>query len=234
MKKLTQFQAATMESLCSCIDAAREIPKEQIKNQHLIDEQNGIVYSPGGLCKIGTLKGLEERGMIEILEDNTGIGTGVGAFPSKVKVLCYLPPEHEERIKWKEAAAKQLQPKPPKPKVQNQETEVYWYDYAEEICSEATGEYPRKTFKVICNDDGSIATDLKLLKLLYVFRFQARFPVMITDRALIGMATFYPQSREEFINLAGCKEKVYAKCGEKFISLIDEYLKQEGTRADSN
>lgn len=57
--------------------------------QGILDAQNGIVYSQGGDCSILTLKALERRGLIEILEDNTGIGTGFGAFPSKVRVLDY-------------------------------------------------------------------------------------------------------------------------------------------------
>ena len=38
---------------------------------------------------VRTLRKLENIGLIKILEDNSGIGTGFGAFPSKVKVLNY-------------------------------------------------------------------------------------------------------------------------------------------------
>ena len=53
----------------------------------IIDAQKGIVYTQGGNVTIRTLKKLEEIGLIEILEDNSGIGTGFGAFPSKVRLL---------------------------------------------------------------------------------------------------------------------------------------------------
>lgn len=51
--------------------------------------QNGIVYTQRGNCTIRTLRALEKKGLIEILEDNSGIGTSLGACPSKIKVLNY-------------------------------------------------------------------------------------------------------------------------------------------------
>lgn len=32
---------------------------------------------------------LEAKGLLEIIEDQSGVGTGFGAFPSKVKILNY-------------------------------------------------------------------------------------------------------------------------------------------------
>ena len=55
----------------------------------IADAQKGIVYTPGGKVTIRTLRKLEHMGLIEILEDNSGVGTGFGAFPSKVRVLNY-------------------------------------------------------------------------------------------------------------------------------------------------
>lgn len=97
MKKLTKLQLETMEFCTKQIDEARkqniDISKvkkrEYVSVQRTIEAQNGIVYTPGGRCTIRTLKALEEQGLIEILEDNSGIGTGFGAFPSKIKVLNY-------------------------------------------------------------------------------------------------------------------------------------------------
>ena len=97
MKKLTPLQVETMEFLKAQIDEAREqhIDLKKTKKrdmgraQEIIDAQNGIVYSQGGNCTIRTLRALEKRGLIEVLLDNSGIGTSLGAFPSKVKVLNY-------------------------------------------------------------------------------------------------------------------------------------------------
>ena len=55
----------------------------------ILDAQNGIVYTQGGNCTIRTLRALEKYGLIEVLEDNSGIGICGGAFPSKIKVLNY-------------------------------------------------------------------------------------------------------------------------------------------------
>lgn len=97
MKKLTPVQAETMEYCKKQIDEARKqvIDLSKVKKrdlpamQRIIDAQNGIVYTQGGNCTIRTLKVLEQRGFIEILEDNSGIGMGSGAFPSKVRVINY-------------------------------------------------------------------------------------------------------------------------------------------------
>lgn len=97
MKKLTAVQKETMEFCKAQIDEARKQriditkvkKKEQAAAQKILDAQNGIVYTQGGNCTIRTLKVLEDMGLIEVLEDNSGIGMGAGAFPSKVKILNY-------------------------------------------------------------------------------------------------------------------------------------------------
>ena len=97
MKKLTLVQLATMEFCKKQIDEARKEnidinnvkKKEYLRAKQILDAQNGIVYTPGGNCTIRTLKALEKYGLLEVLEDNSGIGTGGGAFPSKVKILDY-------------------------------------------------------------------------------------------------------------------------------------------------
>ena len=71
------------------IDIKKVKKKERSVAQKIIDAQNGIVYTQGGNCTIRTLRKLEELGLIEVLEDNSGIGTGGGAFPTKVRVLNY-------------------------------------------------------------------------------------------------------------------------------------------------
>lgn len=96
MDKLTSLQRETMEFLRAQIDDARQhtidfedIDKRTYENAKIADSQKGIVYTPGGKVTIRTLRKLEHMGLIEILEDNSGVGTGFGAFPSKVRVLNY-------------------------------------------------------------------------------------------------------------------------------------------------
>lgn len=87
MAKLTPLQKETIAFLKMQIDEARKHPKDSKCPPKIIDAQKGIVYTQGGNVTIRTLKKLEEIGLIEILEDNSGIGTGFGAFPSKVRLL---------------------------------------------------------------------------------------------------------------------------------------------------
>ena len=47
---------------------------------------------------------------------------------------------------------------------------------------------------------------------------------MVTNRALVSMATYKPQNKEEFISLKGLGERTYSKCGEEFINAIKSYI----------
>lgn len=95
--KLSKVQQETLDFCKAQIDEARtqHVDLKKVKKSELaqamkiIDAQNGIVYTQGGNCTSRTLKKLESLGVLEILEDNSGIGTGFGAFPSKVKILNY-------------------------------------------------------------------------------------------------------------------------------------------------
>ena len=97
MKRLTALQSQVMDFCKKEIDKAREInvdikkvkKKDYARAKEVLDAQNGIVFAPGGNCTIKTLRILESYGLIEVIEDNFGIGTGCGAFPSKVKILNY-------------------------------------------------------------------------------------------------------------------------------------------------
>lgn len=89
MAKLTPLQKETIAFLKTQIDEARQASKDSKISPQLLEAQKGIVYTQGGNVTIRTLKKLEEMGFIEILEDNSGIGTGLGAFPSKVRLLDY-------------------------------------------------------------------------------------------------------------------------------------------------
>ena len=87
---------------------------------------------------------------------------------------------------------------------------VYLYDPAADLTEiEREHEYPITFYDAICNDDGAIATDLKLLKHLSNFLYRERIPVMVTKKALVSMATYLPQDKESFIKLAGTGEKLY-------------------------
>lgn len=95
--KLTKVQIETMEFCKKQIDNARKqnidikkVKKRDIRcAKEIIDAQNGIVATQGGNCTIRTLKKLEKLGLLEIILDNSGIGTSCGAFPSIVKILNY-------------------------------------------------------------------------------------------------------------------------------------------------
>ena len=97
MYKLTPLQKETMEFLKAQIEEARlhsinfeNVKKEDYVNtQKILEAQKGIVETAGGNVTVRTLRELENIGRIKILEDNSGIGAGFGAFPSKVKVLNY-------------------------------------------------------------------------------------------------------------------------------------------------
>lgn len=97
MPKLTKVQQETIDFCKLQIDDARKqtidlkkVKKKDLKRaKEIIDAQNGIVYTQGGNCTIRTLNKLSELGLLEVLEDNSGIGMGRGAFPSKVRILNY-------------------------------------------------------------------------------------------------------------------------------------------------
>lgn len=113
--------------------------------------------------------------------------------------------------------------RPPKPKLKNCtayiDKTVYCY-----VDGETREEIEKEPFQVICDENEEIITDLKLLKILYDMRFAKRFPVMITDKALVSLATYKPLSKEEFVALAGLGEGTYRVCGEEFINVIKSYI----------
>ena len=46
---------------------------------------------------------------------------------------------------------------------------------------------------------------------------------MITNDALVSLATYKPKTKEEFVSLHGLWQKVYDKCGEMFINAIENF-----------
>lgn len=102
---------------------------------------------------------------------------------------------------------------------------VYLYSSTAELTElELEHECPITYFDAIYNADGTIATDLKLLKKLSDFYYCERIPVMVTKKLLVDMATYLPHDKDSFIKLRGAGEKLYNKCGERFISEINKYL----------
>ena len=113
----------------------------------------------------------------------------------------------------------------PKPKINYKK--AYLYDWKGDIViEEKDGVFADAVFDVICDDTGDVITDLKLLKLLGDFIFYEHIPVMVTRKAQVSIATYLPQTKEEFTNLPGCGEKLYNKCGEKIIGFIKTYLER--------
>ena len=93
----------------------------------------------------------------------------------------------------------------PKPKINYKK--AYLYDWKDDIVvEEIKDEFAVAIFDVICNDAGDVVTDLRLLKLLNDFIFQKPVPVMVTRKAQVRLATYLPQTKEEFIKLPGCGE----------------------------
>lgn len=76
-------------------------------------------------------------------------------------------------------------------------------------------------FNLITDKNGNILTDEELLAELYNTRHA--FKVMITNKAIVNLATFKPSSREEFTELDGLGEKIYLKCGKLILEIINKY-----------
>lgn len=101
-----------------------------------------------------------------------------------------------------------------------------YYHWADAMITETMSgdENHIMTLEVICDPDGKIVTDLVLLAKLVSYRWNSNIYVTVTNKALVSMATYMPLDKESFIKLAGCGEKLYAKCGEQYIDIIKEYL----------
>ena len=162
----------------------------------LDDGSKNELYTQGGKCTIRTLKSLEKIGLIEVIEGNSGIGICGGACPSKVRIID--PDFKMENFEIKNKTKKNLKKK-----------------------------YIKKDgFDLIVGDDGTILTDEKLLSIIrnYIFKNSVDIGVLISKKAQVSLATYKPLSRDEFIKLDGLGEKIYDRCGAKFISLIESYL----------
>lgn len=110
----------------------------------------------------------------------------------------------------------------PKPKVNYVKAYVYEY-FGEIVTEERSDAYPFTTFDVICDDDGRVLTDLKLLQLLCTFIYRERISIL-QNKTKVSIATYLPLSRETFIKLPGCGEKMFDKYGDRIIEFLKSYL----------
>ena len=92
------------------------------------------------------------------------------------------------------------------------------------VNGELTDVSEKIAIKVICDNEGKIVTDLKLLSILYDLRCRYAIPVVISNKAIVSMATYKPLSKETFIQLHGLGESIYNTCGELFITTIRDYI----------
>ena len=84
-------------------------------------------------------------------------------------------------------------------------------------------------FNVVADDEGNIITDMELLTALRALRFDiaeekgiAPYKV-INNQGLVSLATYRPETREEFIALHGLSETKYDSFGTLFIGAIKKF-----------
>lgn len=112
--------------------------------------------------------------------------------------------------------------KTPKPKINYTKAYVYEY-FGEIVVEEKPDAFPITSFDVICDDDGNVLTDLKLLQLLSTFLYKERIPI-IAHKSKVSIATYLPLSKETFVKLPGCGEKTFDKYGDRIIEFLKSYL----------
>lgn len=84
-------------------------------------------------------------------------------------------------------------------------------------------------FAVIVDDDGELITDMKLLRQLRGLRIKlmkennCQAYNIIGNKGLVSLATYKPETKEEFISLKGLGESTYSSFGKAFIDEIREY-----------
>ena len=84
-------------------------------------------------------------------------------------------------------------------------------------------------FSVIADDEGNIITDLELLDVLHKLRYELMQEThqssvaIVTNTGLVSLATYRPETREEFISLSGLGEGTYNAYGARFIKAIKDF-----------
>ena len=86
-------------------------------------------------------------------------------------------------------------------------------------------------FPVVADDDGQILTDMELLAHLRNVRSQImkteKKPAyaVIGNKGLVSLATYRPETREEFIALYGLGETTFTSYGARFLQAIKDFEK---------
>ena len=87
-------------------------------------------------------------------------------------------------------------------------------------------------FYIVTDDDGNEITNMELLTDLRALRFDiakeksiAPYKI-INNKVLVGLATYRPTTKEEFITLYGLGEITYSEYGARFIKAIRDYDKR--------
>ena len=88
-------------------------------------------------------------------------------------------------------------------------------------------------FNLVCDDEGNILTDMELLSVLRSLRMQIvkeeKRPAysIITNKGLVSLATYRPETKEEFVSLYGLGETIYNGNGARFIKAIKDFYLQK-------
>ncbi len=91
-------------------------------------------------------------------------------------------------------------------------------------------EIEQEGFKLIADDEGNILTNVELLKVLRRLRAEIaqkeKRPAytIIGNKGLVSLATYKPETREEFIGLYGLGEITYDAYGKIFIDAIKDFF----------
>ena len=97
----------------------------------------------------------------------------------------------------------------------------------------ATTFIEKEGFLVVADDDGNILTDMELLAELRSLRAQImredKRPAytVIDNKGLVTLATYRPETKEEFVSLYGLGETTYNAYGARFIEAIKKYYAEK-------
>ena len=112
------------------------------------------------------------------------------------------------------------------PTIERKKSEVHKTTYRKTIIG-------NDEFYIIADDDGNIITDMDLLAELRSLRFQiakakscAPYKI-INNKVLVSLATYRPETREDFIALYGLGETTYNEYGVKFIEAIKKFYSKK-------
>lgn len=88
-------------------------------------------------------------------------------------------------------------------------------------------------FLVIVDDEGNIITDMNLLRYLRGFRIMlmknTNLPAyrIVSNKGLVSLATYRPETKEEYLRLNGLGEVSYMLYGKMYIEEIQKYYRNK-------